>query len=109
MAHCFPNAPPAETARWKRCVPRRAQNYEAPPVVEGGPDRYTTPGNSGSPKGLVDVVKGFDSAPAPCKKFPLPCSSSGASLHTAGDECRCASFIAVVHVIRRQGPFPSND
>src|SRR2546428_10213278 len=60
-------------------------------------------------KGLVDVVKGFDSAPLLRKKFFLPCAPSGASPHPAGGERRRASFIAVVREIRRQNPFPSND
>src|SRR5262245_23268988 len=60
-------------------------------------------------KGLVDVLECFISVSPSRKKVSLPRASSGAFLHTASDECRRASFIAVVREIRRQGPFPSND
>src|SRR5262245_55296761 len=67
-----------------------------PQLLKAGGIAKLRPAISAPAKGLVDVVKGFDSAPLPRKKVSLPCSFSGASFYIAGGERRRASFIAVV-------------
>src|SRR6266540_419941 len=80
-----------------------------PRLLKAGRIVTLRPAISAPAKGLVDVLECFISFSPSHKKASLPCAHSGASLHTAGDESSCASFIPVVREIRRQGPFPSND